>query len=61
MSPAEVLALLTALDAAFTLGGELVKAAIVRAPQLNTAALPDLADLDAARAEALDRVTPSEP
>lgn len=61
MSPAEVLALLTTLDAALVLGGRLIEAALVAEPRLNTAALPDLADLDAARADALDRVTPSEP
>lgn len=51
-----VLALLNALDPLFELGGQLVAEAMKRAPELNVAPMPDLGEMDAARADAVERV-----
>lgn len=61
MTPAEILALLNVLDGVFGLAGQLVTEALKRAPELNAAPLPDLADVDVARADALARTASSAP
>lgn len=50
-----VVALLSALDPLFQLGGKLIEEAMKRAPELKLAPLPDLAEMDAARAAAVER------
>lgn len=60
MTPAEILALLGVLDGVFGLAGQLVAEALKREPALNAAPLPDLADVDAARADAVKRTAPSD-
>lgn len=51
-----VIDLLLVLDPLFELGGKLVEEAMKKAPELNAAPVPDLGEMDAARADALKRV-----
>lgn len=56
MTPQAVLALITTLDAFFELGGKLLEEAMKREPSLNVAPVPDLSEVDHARADAVTRI-----
>ncbi len=56
MNTQEILSLLQFLDDLFQLGGRLISTAIEKAPILKTDPLPFLDEMDAARANALERV-----
>lgn len=53
----DVLSLLQFLDDLFVLGGKLLHAAKAKHPELNTAPLPDLSEMDAAREDAIKRTS----
>jgi len=55
MNPAAIISLLTFLDTLFKLGGQLVEAAIQKAPELNITPLPDLKEMDKVRQDRLDQ------
>ncbi len=57
MTPVEVLALVQFLDDLFILGGQLVDAAKAKHPELDMAPLPDLAEMDKAREDAIKRTS----
>lgn len=61
MTPQAVLALITTLDTFFELGGKLLEEAMKREPSLNVAPIPDLSEVDKARADALSRTGQLEP
>jgi len=56
MTTGEITNLLIFLDDLFQLGGKLLEAAIVKTPELQTAQLPDLQEMDQARNDALNRI-----
>ena len=56
MTPAEVVALIGFLDELFSLGGQLVQAALDKKPELKLDRIPDLTEMEQSRKDALNRV-----